>query len=49
MKCYLDAGESDSGGGIGSDHESDEGGPQVSKHVGQLRAEERQQMWVIKA
>lgn len=36
IKCYLDAGEGDSGGGIRSNHQSDEGRPQVSEHVGEL-------------
>lgn len=33
---HLDAGEGDGRGGVGPDHQGDEGGPQVSKHVGQL-------------
>lgn len=35
-KGHLDAGEGDGRGGVGSDHQGDEGGPQVSKHVGEL-------------
>lgn len=33
---HLDAREGDGRGGVGADHQGDEGGPQVSKHVGQL-------------
>lgn len=43
-ECYLDAGESDSWGGVGSNHQSNEGRPQVSKHVGELRKEQKQQI-----
>lgn len=33
---YLDAGEGDGRGGVRSDHQGDEGRPQVSEHVGEL-------------
>lgn len=43
--CYLDAGEGDGGGGVGSDHQSDERRPQVSKHAGELKR--RGDMWLL--
>lgn len=39
---YLDAGESDGRGGVGADHQGNEGRPQVSEHVGELREEQKQ-------
>lgn len=35
-QAHLNAGEGDSGGGVGSNHQGDEGRPQVTKHVGEL-------------
>lgn len=37
IRCHLDAREGDSRGGVGADHQGDEGRPQVSKHVGELQ------------
>lgn len=34
--CYLDTREGDSGGGIGANHQGDEGGTEVPEHVGEL-------------
>jgi len=34
---HLDAGEGDGRGGVGADHQGDEGGAQVPEHVGQLQ------------
>lgn len=42
LERYLDARESDGRGGVGADHQGNEGGPQVSKHVGELREEQKQ-------
>lgn len=41
MERYLDARESDSWGGVGPDHQGNEGWPQVSKHVGELKEDNR--------
>lgn len=38
---YLDTREGDSGGGVGADHQGDECGAEVSKHVGELRGKQQ--------
>lgn len=38
---YLDTRESDSRWGVRADHQGDEGGPKISKHVGQLTKKDR--------
>lgn len=35
--CYLDTREGDCRGGIGANHQGDEGGAEVPKHVRELK------------